>query len=90
MRWSMWLAQGILDTSKNQATALAFVNYLLSPEAQQYFADETVEYPLAGKEIQIDERLKPLSALNLPQLDLGDLSDLQATLELLQEVGALQ
>lgn len=80
---------GILDTVKNQAAAEQFVNFLLSPQAQQYFAVETVEYPLVAG-IAIDTRLTPLSDINTPNIDLSDLADLQGTLELLQEAGALE
>jgi iron(III) transport system substrate-binding protein len=80
---------GIVNTSKNQAAAEAFVAYLLSPEAQQYFANETNEYPLVAG-IEVNPLLTPIEELKLPQIDLGDLSDLQGTIELLQDVGALQ
>ncbi len=79
---------GILDTAEESEAALTFVRYLLSDAAEQYFADETVEYPLAGT-VQIDERLTPLSQINTPDIDLSDLADLEGTLQLLQEVGAL-
>ena len=39
--------------------------------------------------VKVNSLLKPLSELNPPQIDLGDLSDLQGTLEMLQDVGAL-
>jgi len=80
---------GILDTVKNQAAAEQFVNFLLSAEAQQYFANETVEYPLI-EGIAINPLLTPLADINTPAIDLSDLSDLQGTLELLQETGALE
>ncbi len=79
---------GVLDTAKNPDAAVEFVRFLLSPEAQQYFADETNEYPLI-EGIEINPMLTPLSEINTPDLDLSDLEDLQGTLELLQEVGAL-
>lgn len=80
---------GVLDTASNPDAALAFVRYLLTEAAQQYFADETVEYPLASGSATLDPRLTPLAELNPPALDLSDLSDLQGTLTLLQETGAL-
>ena len=39
---------GILAGSDNQEAALQLVDFLLSPQAQQYFADETNEYPLVA------------------------------------------
>ena len=80
---------GILGSSDQQQNALIFANYLLDSAAQQYFADETREYPLV-EGVALSPLLTPIDELNLPQLDLGDLSDLQGTLELLQDVGALQ
>jgi len=80
---------GIVNTSKNQTAAEAFVAYLLSPEAQQYFANETSEYPLVAG-IEVNPLLTPIRELNPPPIDLGNLSDLQMTIELLQDVGALQ
>jgi iron(III) transport system substrate-binding protein len=81
---------GIVNTTNQEELALRFVEFLLSDEAQQYFADETVEYPLITADVQINPLLTPLSELNPPQIDLSDLSDLQGTLEMLQDVGALQ
>lgn len=79
---------GVLDSSDAPAAALDFVRFLLSAQAQQYFADETAEYPLIDG-IEINPALKPLTDIAVPALDLGDLADLQGTLELLQQVGAL-
>lgn len=81
---------GILKTAKNPATALEFVNYLLSEEAQGYFASETNEYPLTDADVALNPLLVPLADLKTPELDLSDLSDLQGTLTLLQETGVLQ
>lgn len=80
----------VLDTAPHADAALEFVTFLLSQEAQQYFADNTYEYPLAGEDVQTDERLIPLADIQAPDLDLSDIDDLQGTLTLLQEVGALQ
>ena len=38
---------GIVDTSPHLETAERFIEYLLSEEAQSYFATDTFEYPLA-------------------------------------------
>lgn len=81
---------GILDSARHPEAALQLVEFLLSTEAQQFFADETAEYPLAGEGIALNPLLKPLDEVQSPDLDLGDLSDLQGTLELLQEAGALE
>jgi iron(III) transport system substrate-binding protein len=79
---------GILDTAQNPEAARSFLEYVLSEEAQQYFADETFEYPLV-EGVEINEALVPLSEIQSPNIDLSDLDDLQGTLELLQETGVL-
>ena len=79
---------GILRTADNPEEAQRFVDFLLSDEAQHYFADETYEYPLV-EGIETPEGLVPLSEIETPNVDLGDLDDLQGTLELLRETGVL-
>jgi iron(III) transport system substrate-binding protein len=78
----------ILSTSDETDAARQFVEFLLSDEAQSYFASETKEYPLVDG-IGPDADLPPLSAIGTPEIDLSDLDDLEGTLELLQEVGIL-
>lgn len=80
---------GILDSSDNVAGAEEFIRYLLSPAAQQYFLDETSEYALTALDVTTPDFLTPLAEIPTPDLDLNDLDDLQGTIELLQEVGAL-
>jgi iron(III) transport system substrate-binding protein len=79
---------GILTTSKNPAAAQAFVDFLLSDESQAYFATETSEYPLIDG-VAADPALPTLVDLQSPDIDLSDLSDLEGTLQLLQDTGAL-
>ena len=79
---------GILKTAGNPEEAQRFVDYLLAEEAQQYFADETYEYPMV-EGIKTPEGLVPLSEIEKPKVDLGDLDDLQGTLDLLRETGVL-
>ncbi len=68
--------------------AKEFVKYLLSAQAQQYFVDETFEYPLI-KNIAPYEGLTPLSDIPAPDFDLNDLDALEETLELIREAGLL-
>lgn len=80
----------ILETSQKKEAAQRLVEWLLSEEAQRYFATETYEYPVildAG--IAVDPRLVPLEAIETPGLDLSDLDDLEGTLQMLQRVGVL-
>ena len=79
---------GILETSENDQSARVLVEYLLSPEAQEYLASETKEYPLI-EGVDPEAELPPLDEIGTPEIDLSDLSDLEGTLELLQEVGIL-
>ena len=77
---------GVLD-GKQSREAAAFVEYLLGPEAQKYFAEETKEFPLvAGVEADVPG-LPPLESLKGPDIDLSELDTLAQTLALLDEVG---
>ena len=79
---------GLLTTSANNHAAQRFIDYLLEESAQQYFATETFEYPLiAGVAPAAD--VPALNSLNPPGLGLTSLADLEGTLDLLREVGAL-
>jgi iron(III) transport system substrate-binding protein len=79
---------GILSTTEHGDEAEQLVRFLLSEEAQTYFATQTHEYPLV-EGVAVDPDLVPIDELDPPDIDLGDLDDLQGTLRLLQEVGAL-
>lgn len=79
---------GILAGTDHLEAAERFVEFLLSAEAQEYFADVTFEYPLVDG-VAADESLPSLSSLDPPQIDLSDLKDLQGTQTLLTDAGAL-
>lgn len=79
---------GILKTTKHEQAALAFIQYLLSPEAQDYFTRVTHEYPLAI-DAPPNPALPPLQDLITPDLDLNRLDDLKGTLQLLMDTGVL-
>ncbi len=79
---------GILATSTKGDLAQALIDYLLQTEAQAYFATEVWEYPLIP-DVDIADGLIPLDEIQSPDIDLSDLSDLQGTLELLAETGAI-
>jgi len=79
---------GILNTADNTPEAQEFLEFMLSEEAQTYFADETFEYPLI-EGVPINEELVPLSEIETPNADLGNLDDLQGTLDLLRETFVL-
>jgi iron(III) transport system substrate-binding protein len=82
---------GILQSSSRPAAAQAFAEWVLGPDAQGYFSGvrEELEYPLAT-DVTAAEELPALDTLNPPDLDLSSLDDLEGTLQLLREVGALE
>ncbi|NGO47609.1 iron ABC transporter substrate-binding protein [Streptomyces ureilyticus] len=78
---------GVLKDSGQSETAQKAVDFLLSEEAQTYFADKTMEYPLAAGVTSTVEGLPPFDSLESPDIDLGKLESLQETLAMLQDVG---
>lgn len=79
---------GVLAASDKQEEASDVVEFLLSPQAQRYFAEETKEYPLIDG-VEADAAIVPLAEIDAPALDLSDLDDLQGTLTLIEESGVL-
>jgi iron(III) transport system substrate-binding protein len=77
---------GVLEGSDRAKAADKAVDYLLGPQAQKYFADETKEYPLVAG-VPTAEGLPPFDPLQGPDMDLSELDSLDKTLALLQEVG---
>ena len=67
---------------------MSFIEYLLGEEAQSYFSESTYEFPLL-EGIGTDPRLPALEQIEAPDVDLSDLADLQGTVELLRDVGAI-
>lgn len=79
---------GVLKSAPNPQGAQEFTSYLVGKSAQEYFAAETMEYPLIdGVESAVE--MPPLNDLAPPTVDLSQLSDLEATQELLVETGLL-
>lgn len=78
----------ILDSASNPEAGREFLRFMLSEEAQTHFAQETSEYPLIPG-VETDSRLKPLSEIATPEVDLSDLESLEESLDLLQELGIL-
>jgi iron(III) transport system substrate-binding protein len=79
---------GVLATSKNKEAAEKFLEFMLSPVAQQYFASQTFEYPLV-EGVATQRGLVPIAQVKNPAVALKDLADLQGTQRLLRESGAL-
>ena len=80
---------GILKTSKNPVAAKALLAFLVSDQAQQYFVNETFEYPVVST-VAANADVKALSEIEPPAIDLNKLEDLQGTLKLMREVGVLK
>lgn len=81
---------GIVDASDNKDNARKFIDFLLSPAAQQYITLQGNEYPVRTGVIP-HATLVSLDAVNeiSPKVDTNTLGDLEATLALLREAGLL-
>lgn len=79
---------GVLKTARNPQLAERLIDFMLQKEAQEYFAKETFEYPMASG-VPALLGLKPLGSINAPKIDLSNLSDLKGTLRLLREKDVL-
>ena len=78
---------GILDTTDSSEAAVRLVRFLLSEEAQRFFAEETFEYPLAH-DVPATSGLPPLDSITTPTSDPNDLvGGLSATIELIEDSG---
>jgi iron(III) transport system substrate-binding protein len=73
---------------KDSSAAQKFVEFLLSETGQNYFAEQTREYPLVPG-IPAADDLTPLSEIPAPKVDLSDLDSLEQTLELIRQAGLI-
>ena len=80
---------GVLESSDRKPEAFAFVRSLLSPKSQAFFTSSSKEYPLA-KGVERDPSLSvPIAKIPVSDGSLVDLKELQGTIELMKESGAL-
>lgn len=81
---------GVVSASDNKEGAQRFIEYLLSPTAQQYITTQGNEYPVISGVIQ-NPTLPPIAEVleNAPSVDINKLTDLEGTLALLREAGLL-
>lgn len=79
---------GVLKGQALDQDAWDLVAFLVSDEGQQYFVDETFEYPLVPG-IEAPEGLPLLADLAVANFDLSDLSTLQESQALLQKYGLI-
>ncbi|MGJ3240739.1 MAG: iron ABC transporter substrate-binding protein [Anaerolineae bacterium] len=78
----------VLANSDQPGLAQRLLLYMLGTPAQTYFSDSTFEYPMID-DIPVNDRLVPLSEIEAPDIDLSDLSDLQGTIDMIENSGAL-
>jgi iron(III) transport system substrate-binding protein len=84
-------AVGVLDTADDASAASRFIEFLLSKKAQEFYAEETLEYPLAAGVEPAVEDLPPLEDIQSAQLDLSGLGgELTKTKELIERSGLEQ
>lgn len=75
---------------KRHPASEQFVAYLLSNDAQQYFATETFEYPLV-EGVQPSGELQPLTQIRTPEVSMARVSELlPETLTMIQRSGLVQ
>jgi len=81
---------GVLETSDQTEEAQAFIRFLLSPAAQQYFTGEVNEFPVVPgiivtrQDISLDDVIEAA-----PQVDLNAIGDLEGTLDMLRKAGLI-
>jgi iron(III) transport system substrate-binding protein len=81
---------GVLEASDQASAAEEFVSYLLSEDVQDFFGTETAEQEFPAVTGIDAADLPPVEELSPPEVDLSELEDLQGTLTLLEETGALE
>jgi iron(III) transport system substrate-binding protein len=82
---------GVLSSSNQSDDAEAFVEFLLSDDAQQFYVDEAeeAEYPLV-QGVEPSPGLVPLDEIQGPDVELTSFgAQLEATVEMLRETGWL-
>ncbi len=77
---------GVVSGSDRGEDAQALLDFMLSETAQNYFAENTFEYPMI-EGVEPPPGLPTLDELDAPDLDLSDLDSLGETLELINEAG---
>ena len=69
--------------------ALKLVEFLISEQAQEYFAAKTFEYPLVDS-VPLSQDLPALTEIQPAKLDLSSIADLKGSLNLLRETKVLR
>ncbi len=81
---------GVMNSTDNSDEAQAFVRFLLSPAAQQYFTGEVAEFPVVPGAIVSRTDINMADVIEAaPAIDLNAIGDLEGTLEMLRQAGLL-
>jgi iron(III) transport system substrate-binding protein len=80
---------GVIESSDRREEAIDFVRSLLERPSQDFFTTSSKEYPLADGVAPDPSLTVPLGSIPTTGTDLVHLEQLQATIELMQEAGAL-
>lgn len=80
---------GVLESSDRKPEAFAFVRSLLSKSSQFFFTTSSKEYPLAKGVPAATSLSVPIAKIPVSDSSLVDLKELQGTIELMKESGAL-
>jgi iron(III) transport system substrate-binding protein len=78
----------LLDAQSFDLDALELIRFFVSDEGQQYFVEQTFEYPLVPG-IDAPEGLPALEDLAIAGFDLSDLATLKETQDLLRKYGLI-
>ncbi|MGY6567608.1 MAG: extracellular solute-binding protein [Salinarimonas sp.] len=84
-------AVGVLKTTDHSEEAIRFVEFLLSPKAQQFFVSDVQEFEVVPGSTIATGRMLSLEDVTraAPEVDLNTLTDLEGTLQMLRDVGML-
>ena len=78
---------GIVKGAPHRALAERFLDFLLTPDAQDLFAELNCEYPVVAG-VPLGQGVEPLTAIRITDVSMAALvDDREAGLELLGEVG---
>jgi iron(III) transport system substrate-binding protein len=79
-------AASVVDSSDQTGAGEDLIEFLLTADAQEYFAEETKEYPLAAG-VEPAGDLVPLADLGVTRVPFDELGDLARTEEIIDESG---
>jgi iron(III) transport system substrate-binding protein len=80
-------AASVIEGTDLPDEAERFIEFMLSAEAQRFFADETFEYPLAAG-VEPSGSIPPLSEISTTSIDLDELGGgLEETTRLIEQSG---